>query len=216
MVAWLSSELGFPPVWQANADGLLAMGGDLRPERLLLAYSQGIFPWYGEDSPLLWWSPDPRCILPLDAVYCSKRLARKRQSSRFTCTYNTAFSKVIEHCAQSPRPNQDGTWITPAMQGAYRHLHTLGFAHSVECFEGSRLVGGLYGVAIGKAFFGESMFYLVPDASKIALLFLVDSLKEKGFMLFDCQQETKHMQNMGAVSIAREHFCALLEKALQP
>ncbi len=219
MVPWLTHELLFPPVQLAKADGLLAAGGDLRPERLLLAYSQGIFPWYGEHSPILWWAPDPRCILPLNNVYCSKRLKRKRRSERFVCTHNVAFGQVITHCANARRAGQEGTWITPAMQAAYVQLHYLGFAHSVECWEkreqGFTLVGGIYGVALGKVFFGESMFHTVSDASKLALITLVEKLRTEHFELFDCQQDTAHMLRMGAENISRDEFMQRLKVSVK-
>ncbi len=214
MVALLNDETWFPPVHKAE-DGLVAVGGDLSPERLLFGYAQGIFPWYDEHSPILWWSPEPRCVLPLDKFYISSRLKRKIRNGPFHCTLNKAFDLVIKNCATVSRPKQSGTWILPEMQDAYRVLHLLGFAYSVECWKGETLVGGVYGVALGKAFFGESMFHLVPDASKIALSYLVNLLKTQGFILFDCQQETPHMLEMGATCIARPDFCNLLEQALQ-
>ncbi len=213
MVALLNNDIWFPPVHEAE-DGLVAVGGDLSPERLLFGYAQGIFPWYDEQSPILWWSPEPRCVLPLDNFYISSRLKRKIKNGPFHCTLNTAFDDVIKNCANVARPGQGGTWILPEMQDAYRILHLLGFAHSIECWKNDVLVGGVYGVALGKAFFGESMFHHVADASKIALEYLVNLLKMQGFTLFDCQQETPHMLEMGAITIARLDFNSLLDSAL--
>lgn len=215
--AVLSAEqLWFPPAHQSTADGLVAVGGDLTPERLLLGYSRGLFPWYSEGTPILWWSPDPRCILPLDAVHVHKRLQRRLRQNVFRCTLNTAFEQVVQQCATSPRPGQKSTWILPEMRRAYVRLHQLGFAHSVECWQGEQLVGGVYGVALGRAFFGESMFHCVPDASKAALLWLVDRLREGGVTLFDCQQETPHMVRLGARMISRTEFLRRLDVALSP
>ncbi len=206
MPSYLFANTPFPPVCGATSDGLVAIGGDLGCERLLLAYSQGIFPWYSDNSPILWWSPDPRCVLPLNAVRFSRRLLRKARNTSLHCTHNAAFARVIAACACIPRPHQHGTWLTRDMQRAYIRLHQRGHAHSVECWQGTRLVGGVYGVIMGKAFFGESMFHTVPDASKLALYSLVTRLNEQQFQLFDCQQETPHMLALGAVSIAREDF----------
>ncbi len=232
----LGADLYFPPLHHSSPEGLLAVGGDLRLERLILAYSRGIFPWYSENTPILWWSPAERCILPLkgtmplesqenndeisaanqqhptQGLNISQRLQRKYKT--FTHTFNAAFSEVIEQCAKVPRPGQDGTWITSEMLDAYVHLHETGFAHSVECWQDNKLVGGLYGVALGKVFFGESMFHLVPDASKMALMTLVQTLDSHDFKLLDCQQATPHMLRMGAKVITREHFSYLLKLAL--
>ncbi len=218
MPSIISRHSPFPPVHEATEDGLVAVGGDLGCERLLQAYSQGIFPWFNDDSPILWWSPNPRCILPLNNVRVSRRLQRKRRNTSLRCTRNRAFDAVISACAHVSRPNQHdgqgGTWLVPQMQQAYKRLHEHGYAYSVECWQGTALVGGVYGVALGKAFFGESMFHTVPDASKLALLELVAWLNQFHFQLFDCQQETPHMMALGAQSIPRENFLALLEKAL--
>ncbi len=214
MLAKLTKDIWFPPVHKA-INGLLCVGGDLSPERLLYAYSQGIFPWYGENSPILWWSLEPRCILPFNKFYISKRLKRKIKNGSFHCTMNGAFALVIKACATTPRPDQDGTWILPEMQEAYTHLHALGFAHSVECWQDEQLVGGIYGVALGKIFFAESMFYNKSDASKIALCFLIERLKKQKFLLFDCQQETLLMNSMGACCITRSSFTLLLKQALE-
>ncbi len=225
----LGADLFFPPLHHSTPEGLLAVGGDLRLDRLILAYSQGIFPWYSENTPILWWSPPIRCILPLShtvqahspelskekpytGLKISQRLARKYKN--FTHTINKAFPEVIQQCAKVPRKDQDGTWITQEMQDAYNLLHEAGFAHSVECWQDNKIIGGLYGVALGKAFFGESMFHLMPDGSKMALITLVQTLKAHDFQLLDCQQSTKHMLRMGAEEISREHFTYLLKLAL--
>lgn len=218
----------FPPLEHAQEGGLLAMGGDLRPERLLAAYAGGIFPWYGDNTPILWWSPDPRCVLVLDDMHVPRRLQRRRRLQEFTYTMNTAFTKVMQQCASVPRPHVNGenagsegpvgdegnggTWIVPEMIDAYTRLHNMGYAHSLEAWQGSRLVAGIYGVGIGRVFFGESMFTLVPDASKLALLELVDRLRKADVCLLDCQQYTAHMARFGAVEIPRKDFIALLRQ----
>lgn len=209
-------RLWFPPASAATKDGLLAVGGDLSPQRLLLAYARGIFPWYSEGAPILWWSPDPRCVLPLDGLHVPRRLTRRLRRGEFHLTVDAAFEQVMECCAQQPRPGQDGTWILPEMREAYGQLHAMGFAHSVEAWKDGRLVGGIYGVALGRAFFGESMFHLEADASKVALVGLVDILRKENVTLFDCQQETPHMRRWGAVVIPREEFLRRLDGALAP
>lgn len=210
----------FPPVESAR-EGLLAMGGDLSPERLLAAYRRGIFPWYGPDTPILWWSPDPRCVLLLDDFHAPRRLLRRRRAGEFTFTVNKAFAEVMHHCAAVPRKGQDGTWIVPEMEQAYGILHRLGLAHSVEAWQGDRLVAGIYGVGeigggggagLGRVFYGESMFTLLPDASKLALLELVDRLRAWGIVLLDCQQYTAHMARFGAVEIPRSLFLRVLRE----
>ena len=209
-------HLRFPPVDQASPEGLLAVGGDLRPERLLEAYRHGIFPWYNEDQPILWWSPDPRAMLVPDRLHVPRRLERIIRRNRFTVTLDTCFRSVMECCA-GPRPQypEGGTWITPAMIDAYVRLHELGHAHSVETWRDGRLVGGLYGVALGGAFFGESMFAHMPDASKVALVSLIRQLEAWGFQLFDCQQSSPHMRQFGAADIPRREFLASLATALR-
>ncbi len=213
MPFFLNETLWFPPTHLASEDGLLAIGGDLSPARLVLAYSKGIFPWYSNNSPLLWWSPAPRCILPLDSFHISRRLQRRQTA--FRCTMNHAFEDVIARCAEIPRRGQQGTWIVQDMIQAYITLHHLGFAHSVECWQEQNLVGGLYGIWLGKAFFGESMFHNVSDASKIALIHLVQELKKQNVLLLDCQQATSHLLRMGAQSVSRTIFETLLQRALQ-
>lgn len=207
----------FPPVEQAeqDPDGLLAVGGDLSPTRLLTAYRHGIFPWYSDDQPILWWSPDPRTVLFPDRIKVSRSLAKTMRRKSYRITFDQAFSLVIDSCAK-PQPGREETWITHEMQQAYIRLHRMGYAHSVEIWEQNRLVGGLYGVAIGRAFFGESMFSLVPDASKITLVHLAKALEACNFGVIDCQVHTPHLISMGAEEISRrkfiqllDHFCAL-------
>lgn len=185
-------------------------GGDLSPQRLLYAYSCGIFPWYEEDSPILWWSPDPRCVLFPERLHVSASLRRVLNGGRFTFSVDTAFSRVIRACASIPRPGQEGTWLVPAMVEAYERLHLLGHAHSVEVWQDGELAGGLYGILRGRAFFGESMFHLRPDASKAAVVHLVSLLRERGVGVVDCQQTTPHMLRLGAQEISRREFLALL------
>ncbi len=208
-------ELAFPPVEQAKSSGLLAVGGDLSAARLIKAYSQGIFPWYGKDCPVMWWSPDPRCVLIPAELKISRSLQRAMNKNPYTITQNKAFLKVINFCSNVARPGQDGTWLQPEMIEAYYELHKLGYAHSVEAWQENRLVGGLYGIALGGAFFGESMFHLEPNASKIAFVSLAKHLLEEGFTVVDCQQTTSHMLSMGAKEISRADFIKLLEHALE-
>lgn len=206
----------FPPLEAASEEGLLAIGGDLSPERLLTAYARGIFPWYDEDTPILWWSPDPRTILPLDMLHVPRRLERLLRNNVFSFSMDKAFARVITGCASTPRPGQRGTWLVKDMISAYTWLHHLGYAHSVEVWQDGELAGGLYGVALGRAFFGESMFYRVPEASKAALVWLARRLREWGFTLCDCQQHTAHMARFGAVDVPRREFVRLLRQALSP
>jgi leucyl/phenylalanyl-tRNA--protein transferase len=207
-------DLRFPPPHLAEPGGLLAVGGDLSVPRLLAAYSQGIFPWYDEDSPILWWSPDPRPLLFPDELHVPRRLERVLRQNRFDMSLNKDFPAVIAACARAPRPGQRGTWITPEMCAAYIELHRAGFAHSVEARQDGVLVGGAYGVALGRAFFGESMFHLVPDASKAAFATLARRLFERGFAFIDCQQTTDHMTRFGCREAPRREFLALLRQAL--
>lgn len=203
----------FPPSEAARADGLLCAGGDLRPERLLAAYSQGIFPWYEEGAPILWWTPDPRCVLPLSDFRLPRRSARALRSHPFELTLDAAFTRVIRACA-GPRKAERGTWLGPEMIAAYQKLHVLGFAHSVEAWQDGRLVGGLYGVALGRAFFGESMFHVQAEASRAALAGLVALLRLRGALLLDCQQPTPHIMRMGGMLLPRAAFIAQLAHAL--
>jgi leucyl/phenylalanyl-tRNA--protein transferase len=196
----------------ADEHGMVAVGGDLRTERLLLAYRRGIFPWYEAGGPILWWSPDPRAIIELDGLRLPRRLLRTIRSGRFLVTVNRDFAGVIGGCAD--RPGQ-GTWLTPEMIAAYRRLHQLGHAHSVEVWHADRLAGGLYGVALGGMFAGESMFTCVRDASKVALAFVVDYLRTRGFQLFDIQFRTEHTGRLGAIEVPRQEYLQRLSKAVQ-
>jgi leucyl/phenylalanyl-tRNA--protein transferase len=206
----LTDRLAFPDPRLASAEGLLAVGGDLSPERLLLAYSLGIFPWYGRGEPLLWWSPDPRCVIIPAEVHVSRRLERTLRRAPFDVTCNRVFDTVISACADLRRNGPGGTWLVPEMQDAYRQLHRLGYAHSVEVWQGPQLAGGLYGVALGRFFFGESMFHCVTDASKVALVRLCRYLAAHRFVLFDCQVSNPHLQRMGAKPMARAAFLETL------
>ncbi len=194
----------------ADDIGLVALGGDLRPTWLLEAYRHGIFPWYNEGDPVCWWSPDPRAIFELDGLHVSRRLRRTIRSGRFTVTVNQDFAGVIRGCAD----RDEGTWIVPEMIAAYERLHQLGYAHSVEVWSGGDLAGGLYGVAIGGFFAGESMFTRIRDASKVALVHVVERLRERRFRLFDTQFVTEHTARMGAVEIPRDEYLARLKRAL--
>lgn len=197
----------FPPTDQALNDpqGLLAIGGDLSPTRLINAYRHGIFPWYSEDQPILWWSPVPRCVIYPGAVHVSRRLRRRLNQGLFTITVDQAFPEVIEACA-GPRRDQDGTWITAEMLAAYNRLHEMGVAHSVEIYMDDVLAGGIYGLALGRMFFGESMFSKRDDASKIALVTLCRQLEQWNFSLLDCQVSNSHLLSMGAQEITRTEF----------
>lgn len=203
-------ELAFPDPMEADENGIVAFGGDLSPSRLLLAYRSGIFPWYSVGDPILWWSPDPRFILPLEDFKLRKSLQKRRK--HFEIRFDTAFSKVIRACAAVPRPGQEGTWLLPEMIEAYETLHAMGHAHSVEAWQDGKLVGGLYGVAVGGVFCGESMFAYVSDASKAALASLVERLKTKGFEMIDAQVPTEHLKSLGAVEVSREMFLEELHR----
>ncbi len=208
MIPWLLPDTPFPPLDAAlvEPNGLLAAGNDLTPRRLLDAYGRGIFPWYSGDQPVLWWSPDPRMVLFVDEFRVARSLRKRLKQHRLEIRVDTAFRAVIEACTNVRRPGQNGTWITPAVVDAYTSLHETGNAHSVETWREGRLVGGLYGVAIGRMFFGESMFADEPDASKIALVNLVGILRVRGSPLIDCQQETAHLASFGARLIPRREF----------
>lgn len=199
----------FPKPDTALADGLLAAGADLMPETLLAAYSHGIFPWYSEGDPILWWTPDPRCVLQLSDFRISPRSQRKIRHSNFMYSCDKAFAQVINYCAAL---RAEGTWILPEMQAAYILLHNLGYAHSVEIWQAGELVGGVYGIALGKVFFGESMFRKASESSRAALCVLVAILRQRQFVLLDCQQESRHMLAMGASNILRSHFLSLLRQ----
>ena len=209
----LTQKLLFPPAHYADPDGLLAVGGDLSPERLLLAYREGIFPWYSEYSPPLWWSPDPRLVLFPGELKISTSLQRVMRKERFRVTMDEAFLEVIERCASVKRRDGEGTWIVPEMVEAYHLLHRLGFAHSVESWQDGELSGGLYGVVMGRVFFGESMFAQRTDASKVAFVRLVQLLQRWQFALIDCQVTTAHLKRFGAREISRKEFLEHLATA---
>jgi leucyl/phenylalanyl-tRNA--protein transferase len=210
----LVADIIFPPPDHAEPDGLLAVGGDLKSERLLLAYRLGIFPWYSKGQPMLWWSPDPRLVLELEEFHISRRLRQTLKKGLFKVTFDQAFAQVIEACATVVRKGQRGTWITPEMQKAYIRLHRLGFAHSVESWFEGDLMGGIYVVSLGRCFFGESMFSRKSDASKVALATLVQQLKAWGFHMIDAQVTTRHLISLGAKEIPRKLFLKRLERAL--
>jgi leucyl/phenylalanyl-tRNA--protein transferase len=211
-----STDLRFPPLDLASPEGLLAIGGDLRAERLLEAYRHGIFPWYNPGQPILWWSPDPRAVLFPAKLRVSRSLGKTLRRKKFEVTLDTVFRDVMQHCAEPRNDRPDhGTWITPEMIEAYCVLHERGLAHSVESWLDGKLVGGLYGVALGSAFFGESMFSRETDASKVAFVQLVRQLERWGFALVDCQLPSAHLSSLGAEEIRRREFLELLEQALQ-
>jgi leucyl/phenylalanyl-tRNA--protein transferase len=210
----LIDDMIFPPPDYADPSGLVAVGGDLSSNRLLEAYRVGIFPWYSDDQPIFWWSPDPRLVLELNDFKLSRSLLKTIKKGVFKVTFDRVFEDVIAACAAVPRDGQHGTWITTEMQEAYIHLHGLGFAHSVETWFEGELVGGLYGVSLGKAFFGESMFHHKTDASKVALATLVEKLKTWGFHFIDAQMTTEHMLRLGGKEISRRMFLKQLRSAL--
>ena len=214
MIPWLPAAPEFPPLEAALAEpnGLLAAGGDLTPARLVSAYAKGIFPWYSRGEPILWWSPDPRMVLFPDEIRIARSLAKSLRHKDYEVRLDTAFGAVVAACAGAPRAGQGGTWISAEMQAAYRRLHELGFAHSVETWIDGELAGGLYGVAIGRAFYGESMFARATDASKIALAHLGVQLRRLGFGIIDCQMETAHLASLGARPIPRREFRTLLDR----
>jgi leucyl/phenylalanyl-tRNA---protein transferase len=211
-LAKLDTTLVFPHPSKALSDpnGLLAFGGDLSVARLRQAYANGIFPWFGEGEPILWWSPDPRGVLPFEQFNCSKKLAKTVRQRRFRVSLNQDFSAVINACATIPR-NTSGTWITKKMLNAYIALHQAGHAHSIEVWQGEALVGGLYGVVSGKLFYGESMFHQRTDASKIALYHLIELLKHEGANLIDCQMQNPHLASLGCIEMPRANFLKVLE-----
>lgn len=218
MLAWLDRDtLDFPPLEQAlrEPNGLLAAGGDLRPERLIAAYRHGCFPWYQDGQPLLWWSPDPRTVLFPGELHVSRSLAKFMRQQSLRVTFDQAFADVIAACA-GPRQDTDGTWITQPMQRAYLRLHELGIAHSVEVWQADQLVGGLYGLAMGRLFFGESMFSHTSNASKVGFVTLVRHLQAWGFVLIDCQMPTRHLESLGARAISRADFATFLQRHLDP
>ena len=207
----LTDDLIFPDPRRASREGLLAVDGDLSPERLLLAYRLGIFPWYSQGEPILWWSPDPRCVLFPNRIHVARRLERVIKQGRFHLTCNRAFSQVVAACADVRIKKGEETWLIAEMQAAYQLLHELGFAHSVEAWDGQELAGGLYGVVFGKFFFGESMFHGRSNASKVILAKLLRHLEKEGFELLDCQVPNPHLLSMGACLIAREEFLESLQ-----
>lgn len=211
-IPWLPKFLlRFPDPEKADSDGVIAFGGDMTPEWLLLAYKKGIFPWYNKgDDPILWWSPDPRMVLFPDELKVSKSMRPLFNQKRFTVTYNQHFEKVMRACMDTPRYGQGGSWINEDMIAAYSELNKRGFAHSVEVWEGEELVGGLYGIAWGHVFFGESMFSHVSNASKFGFISFVQKLKDLGFQLIDCQQETPHLTSLGGRIIARSDFLKII------
>ncbi len=207
-------RISFPNPDAGTPDGIVASGANLSPGVLLSAYEQGIFPWFGEDDPLLWWSPDPRFVLfPLE-LHVPRRLARRLRAGEFQLSFDTSFAEVIRRCSEVPRPGQEGTWITTEMVDGYIKLHELGYAHSIEAWRSGELAGGLYGVSLGRAFFGESMFAKQADASKVAFVSLVRYLGSLGFTLVDCQVYTDHLDRFGAREIPRAEFLSVLAKAL--
>ncbi|MEM1418427.1 MAG: leucyl/phenylalanyl-tRNA--protein transferase [Myxococcota bacterium] len=211
----LTEDLAFPPPEGASPDGIVAVGGDVSPERLVLAYSQGIFPWPVEGYPLLWFCPDPRFVLPMDELHVGRSLRKAIRRAPFELRFDTAFAEVMAACAKVPRPGQSGTWITPELEAGFTALHRMGYAHSVEAYDAEgALVGGLYGVSLGRAFFGESMFALRPDASKIAFATLGAQLRRWGFYFIDAQVHTPHLQRFGARDMDRGEFLTRLEDAL--
>ncbi|MFO7718652.1 MAG: leucyl/phenylalanyl-tRNA--protein transferase [Thermodesulfobacteriota bacterium] len=210
----LHENPAFPHPEAAEKDGLLAMGGDLHPQRLLKAYAWTIFPWYSQETPVLWWSPDPRLVLFCETLHIPKSLCRELNRGQVSVTVDRAFAEVIRGCARATRPEGEGTWLTPEMIMAYTRLHDLGYAHSVEAWQGGRVVGGIYGVALGRVFFGESMFYTLPNASKIALVALIHVLRQRGFVCLDCQQTTQHMLRFGGREVSRRCLLSLVQNSL--
>ena len=206
----LTDALLFPSPEQASAEGIVAVGGDLQPERVMLAYRKGIFPWFESDDFLLWWSPDPRMVLFPDRLKISKSMRTVLRKKQFEVTFNKAFDQVVEACAKVKRFGQNGTWITPGLMEVYSSLHTQGHAHSVEVWEEGSLVGGLYGIDLGTVFCGESMFSKSSNASKVALIYLVKELKKNKYELIDCQVPTQHLASMGAEPISRTEFLTFL------
>lgn len=211
---FLSKELYFPPVSEASIDGVLAVGGDLSSERLLLAYRSGIFPWFEEEEPILWWSPPERMVVDPQLYKISKSLRNILNRNLFKVTFNQEFPTIIKSCQLSPRKDQNGTWITEAMVEAYLQLHEKGLAKSVEVWQNGEIVGGLYGIDLGKVFCGESMFSTVSNASKIAFVLLIQKLKEENYHLLDCQLHNNHLEKLGAFEISRNSYMKILKNSL--
>ena len=211
----LNDKAEFPPVHLTDEDGILAFGGDLSTERLLLAYRSGIFPWYNEDEPIMWWCPDPRFVLFPQHLKVSKSMVSVLRNGKFRFTINRAFTQVIQNCKAVAREGQDGTWISPAVQKAYITLHDLGHAHSAEAWMNGELVGGLYGIRMGNIFFGESMFSKESNASKFAFINYAKQLQREGVVLIDCQVYTEHLESLGAEMIERKDFIEILKKNIE-
>ncbi len=211
----LTEELSFPPPELAREDGLLAVGGDLSPERLVLAYQNGIFPWTTEHGPLLWWCPAPRFVLMPEDLHVGRTLRKLQRRAPYRLSLDEAFAEVIRGCATTKRPGQPGTWIRPDIQAAYIELHRRGIAHSVEAWEGDTLVGGLYGVALGSVFCGESMFARRPNASKLAFVAVVEQLRAWGFTMVDCQIFTEHLDRFGAIELELDDFLEQLYDGIE-
>ena len=211
----LTEEIWFPDISQAEPEGLLATGGDLGADRLLAAYSSGIFPWYSEGEPILWWSPDPRMVLFPANFKTSHSLKQKLAKQTFIIKFDSSFKKVVDLCSSVDERAGEGTWITREMKHAYLELHRMGYAHSVESYYNGKLAGGLYGISLGRAFFGESMFHTMTDASKVALYYLAERLRENDFLFIDAQVESEHLVSLGAEMIPRVKYVSLLKKALK-
>lgn len=211
----LNDKIEFPPVHLADEEGLLAFGGDLSAERLLLAYRSGIFPWYNEEEPIIWWCPDPRFVLFPQQLKVSKSMGSVLRNGKFRFTINRAFKQVIQNCKTIIREEQDGTWINPAIEKAYTTLHEIGYAHSAEAWMNGELVGGLYGIRMGNIFFGESMFSKASNASKFAFIKYVQQLQKEGVVLIDCQVYTEHLESLGAGMIERKDFIELLNNNIK-
>ena len=210
----LSNQIDFPPAWLARSDGLLCIGGDLKPQRLILAYQNGIFPWFSENEPILWWSPDPRLVLFPRDIKISRSLKKSIRKHQFSITFDQAFEETIRACAAPRGGEEDGTWLMEEMIEAYVTLHHMGIAHSVETWSQGKLVGGLYGLSLGKSFFGESMFHTQTDASKAALAFLANHLACHNFDLIDCQITSDHLLSLGAREIPRQTFLKILKRSV--
>ncbi|WP_329805882.1 leucyl/phenylalanyl-tRNA--protein transferase [Flavobacterium facile] len=208
---FLTPELYFPPASETSPEGIIAVGGDLSPERLLLAYQNGIFPWYNNDEPKLWWCPEERMVLFFENLRITKSMRNVLNRNEFQITFNTAFRDVISNCQQSPRKDQDGTWISDEIIEAYCKLHELGHAKSIEVWQNKELVGGLYGIDLGDVFCGESMFSKVPNASKVAFIHLAKQLEIANYKLLDCQVYNDHLNSLGCIEIDRDEFLAILK-----
>lgn len=214
MIPFLNPQnIHFPNLESSTEEGIVALGGDLKPERLINAYQNGIFPWYSEGDPIIWWSPDPRFILYPNSIYISKRMRRILRQKKYKITFDKDFYSVIKNCQQLPRKNQDGTWITKEMCDAYCILHEKNYAHSIEVWHNNELVGGMYGIYLGKCYFGESMFSKVNNASKIALIYIATLFSKLNFDLIDCQVYTPHLNNLGAKYISRKEFIRIIQNS---